>query len=525
MSTNILDLTNLPNSTVMNESSIGTEKAVQNQTGGFFWSKTGCTDVDDKIFIAVKNKNYTVINFMIENSMVGSYKCQDSNKKTILHYLIEDRKFNSKKALSSISKILTSSPSQVKKFINLQDNNGNTPLITAVSLGYNDIADLLINAGADKSKKNKEGLSVNTAKVASVAVPVDSAKAMEKLIGDFFNGEKPVIPDTIKAPENNPIKIDSAQLPSAFSATILTIQPEQQNTNSLPNRLSDTIAINNTNANALPNRLSDTIGATQNTNSLPNRLSDTIANTNTNALPNRLSDTIAMTNINTNSLPNRLSDTIATIGGGGVEQSIEDTDVLIKQYLANQPQTGGTCSNKPHSDTIATEELIKRVTPQFGGKNFDTRSTDLSRMISRQGDDIHKRVIEKIMKLMKLNEKDAKVYKAALWRQVTEKHPEIKSNLDKSLEMEKLTTKKNLDKIDFKKTKKEIEEHFAKKKANKKSKKPATKTSTKTSTKAPKKSSAKAVIKRSAKQESSDISDTSSAEYDTTVYSQTSESE
>jgi hypothetical protein len=100
-----------------------------------------------------------------------------------------------------------------------------------------------------------------------------------------------------------------------------------------------------------------------------------------------------------------------------------------------------------------------------------SRPRELSRLINNQATEIHNEVIKIIMKLMNVEEDIAKSYKAALWRMVKEKFPDIKSNLDKSVEMKKLATKKVLKTIDIDKYHKEVMEYRKKKAEKKKTKK------------------------------------------------------
>jgi len=56
---------------------------------------------------------------------------------------------------------------------------------------------------------------------------------------------------------------------------------------------------------------------------------------------------------------------------------------------------------------------------------------------------------------MNVSEDDARVYKHVIYYKVKEAHPELK-NLDRAIEVEKETTKENLESIDLKKSKKNM---------------------------------------------------------------------
>ena len=85
-----------------------------------------------------------------------------------------------------------------------------------------------------------------------------------------------------------------------------------------------------------------------------------------------------------------------------------------------------------------------------------------------QVDIIHKRTVEKIQAIMNVDSDTAKNYKAVLYRKVKEEHPEL-GGYDRAIEMEKLATKENLDKIDINKVTQEIREYMEKKKKERES--------------------------------------------------------
>ena len=104
------------------------------------------------------------------------------------------------------------------------------------------------------------------------------------------------------------------------------------------------------------------------------------------------------------------------------------------------------------------------------------------------------------------DKKLAGYYKAAVWRMINQKHPEL-SNFDRSVEMEKNITKELLKTIDVEKVGKEIEKYLSEKSESKKeaSKKEAPKKESKKE--APKKESKKeskkeATLKRQSKKNS-----------------------
>jgi hypothetical protein len=151
---------------------------------------------------------------------------------------------------------------------------------------------------------------------------------------------------------------------------------------------------------------------------------------------------------------------------GDVSTDDVDTDAFIQNVLkkfktastTGMPQLGGGSGKSVKgSRKINTYSEIS-----FGGASESDHSSvsEVARMIKRQATDVHERVIKKIMDIMRVNEKVARNYKAALYKMIKDKHPEL-SNYDRSVEMEKLATEKELKKIDIDKVTKEIEMHIS----------------------------------------------------------------
>lgn len=132
-----------------------------------------------------------------------------------------------------------------------------------------------------------------------------------------------------------------------------------------------------------------------------------------------------------------------------------NTDTFLDSVFGRieQPsaQTGGA---KKRSKKKSRRSRRSRSSSRSSSRS--TRSTKLGRLIARQGSDIHRTVIDKILKLLKLNKdkpedvEKARNYKAVLWNEI-KKNKKLVSNLDRSVELEKMTTLAKLKKIDPKK--------------------------------------------------------------------------
>lgn len=83
---------------------------------------------------------------------------------------------------------------------------------------------------------------------------------------------------------------------------------------------------------------------------------------------------------------------------------------------------------------------------------------EIERYISRQNDDLHNKVIKKIMEIMEVDEDVARTYKSGLWDMLKNKTGEAEWNklspITKSIRLDEATTKDILKKIDLKEAKK-----------------------------------------------------------------------
>lgn len=80
-----------------------------------------------------------------------------------------------------------------------------------------------------------------------------------------------------------------------------------------------------------------------------------------------------------------------------------------------------------------------------------TTSDQLGRLINRQIDTIHDEVLEKIKKIMKVDDDVARDYKSGLWNMLKTEDPDFNSKvgLDKAIQLRDSTTKENLKKINL----------------------------------------------------------------------------
>jgi len=343
------------------ENSFESENDTMAQEGGFFWSNSGNSKNDKNFLLAARTKDYGVVDFMVNHDMVSNLSSKDDNGSNVLHYLAHDYSTNPK-AKEVVSKLV--SRSDISSFINAKNNNGDTPLISAVKAGNMDLAEKLISAGADKTLKNNDGLYV--ASEYSEGSDQQAAQQLTESVNSMVN---------MFVNMDGNLDTESPNMPDHLSLTE-TVQYRRP-----------TYANNYSNNNDLSSSM-----------------------------------------------------------------SIKDTDAFLttleNKYI-NNGMSGG--SRKSGSRTLR----YYNFDASYEGSANDS---ELSRMIENQASEIHKRVVNKIMDLMGVDEVAARTYKAMLYSKVKEEHPEL-NNLDRAIEMENMTTIDNLESLDKNKFN-EIEKHI-----------------------------------------------------------------
>ena len=115
-------------------------------------------DCSSKIALKAFNNNDIKTALFVLDNIDESCSCcsQDDNCNSVLHHLVLN--CNNDECVRVLKQLLCRC--DVCQFINLQNNDGSTALHLAVSKNKNDIADLLIDASADISIVNNEGMVV-----------------------------------------------------------------------------------------------------------------------------------------------------------------------------------------------------------------------------------------------------------------------------------------------------------------------------------------------------------------------------
>jgi hypothetical protein len=132
-------------------------------------------------------------------------------------------------------------------------------------------------------------------------------------------------------------------------------------------------------------------------------------------------------------------------------------DNLIKEYgTGHNAQVGGKKYN--------TRQMKTYSDVQFTGGSPSSDSDELSRLVNNQASEIHDRTVKRIMELLGADMVTAKAFKALLYKKTQKEKPEL-NNYDRAVEMEKLATLEELEKIkkDQKSAVEEIKQHISEK--------------------------------------------------------------
>lgn len=393
--------------------------------GGFFSFLSGSTKVEKAALEAAKEKNLAVVEFMIDKELISSFNVQDKDGYTILHYLISVPNPN----LKLIGKL--TKRSDAKKFINKQNKDGDTPLILAVKSGHHDLCTLLINAGADKTIKNKNGLHVDT----------ETEDNLNK-----NNNDNDVMVGTFK---QSPLFEFSAS-PKEVGEILEPIKrlfnkrKEQMQFTSepAPIQLTDTQQMTSSATEEFIQKIKKQINGNDSYGQL-------------NKLPSDTDETIKRLN-------SFIADKHQAGGSCGCDGS-HNTENLISAIENHfNSHTGGAKKNK--SKKSGKSNGVRKIKSYVdSGLESEDRGTELSRVINNQTSEIIDRAIKTIQTILTENKKDfkgiktdeetARAIKSIIWKSLREKNPDMKSALDIAVEMEKLVTKDYIKQIDAKQVK------------------------------------------------------------------------
>lgn len=414
-----LNLSEVTTDTINNLSDISfsTNTSQNKQDGGFFSLFSGSSKIDKAVLDAVKEKNFAVVEFMIDKGLISSYGTQDKDGNTLLHYLVSVSNPN----IKLIEKI--TDRSDAKSFVNKQNKDGDTPLILAVKSGHHDLCSALIEAGANKSIKNKSGLHVDTETEEIFGKPSLDVEPLSKSspLFEFMVSPKQVgeILEPLKKLFNrNKQQMTLSSEPGSIQLTE-TQQRSSNDTEEFIKKLQQQMNVS---------------GVNEQENKLPQDTEETI---------NRLNKFIGENK--------QTGGSCNTCGN----QDTENLVTAIENYFATGGAKRTAQKTKKSVGTRKVKSYLEAAIPA-------TRGTDLSRVINNQTTEIINRVIKTIQTIINDNKSDfkgiksdedtARAIKAIIWKSLRDTDPD-KPALDIAVEMEKVVTKDYIKKIKSKEIK------------------------------------------------------------------------
>lgn len=390
--------------------------------GGLLSGIFGESKLTKAVLEAARLKKYDVVEFLVDKDIFTSYAAQDEKGNTLLHYLVCVPNPNMK-LIEKISK-----KSNAKSFINKQNKDGDTPLILAVKSGHHDVCSQLIESGADKKIRNKEGLHVDTETemVSSHKLPAQPASKLT------VQPLEPISP---------PFKMEATGeearriLDPIFNLLKRKRQEEYPGNTSEPR----------TGSIELTEKGSAQHQVEPDTQDFAEKLEREL-NSNKNSKMDQELDALF------ERPPQRGGD----CGAGDTDRLIN----AIEKYFDNN-QTGGAkkrSSKTGKSGHRRIRNVDSAIESEVPSKlNGNDRGSELSRIINNQTEEIIARALKSIQQVitdnktvfkgLKGDEETARAIKAVLWRTIKEKNPDMKSALDVAVEMEKLINKDSLKEI------------------------------------------------------------------------------
>lgn len=457
----------------------------------YLFSKGGSNHTVEA-FNAFNNNNIDLALYILNNN---NFNCnsQDINGNTILHHLVNNCTEHDK-CVKLINRVLEFP--NIEDFIDLQNNYGQTPILVAVLNNNDEVAEILDNAGADKTIKDNDGNFVKHDE--------DSEKNVNKTnIVNIFNIN----------PNNNDntsdfmrkIRNDRSDLSSTLNE--MPIFKKYNN-----NKMSDSSLIDITDTDNFINILKNKYNNDNNvfkpqnfqvsdTSVLPPFNIEVINNNNSNSETSPVNHSLNSDKQRLMNEPTSDDDSNKTITSS---ESINTDDLLKAIDEIQGKQTGGSKkSNK--NKVMGYRNLIFNNDSNEDGKKknkinisndydllynsdseFGNMNNELSRMMRSQKDEIHQKVINMIMGLLdkgvlekdsvalEATERNAKLIKAHIYKYISEKNPQM-GGLDKIIMFNKMTQQEIIDLVnkmpDLDKLEKEIQKHIADKQTSKPNKK------------------------------------------------------
>ncbi len=386
-----------------------------------------------QIFTAFEKKDFSSASTLILAN-INDLSGENANGQTVLHLLVSESK-NIPNYDELLNKVLLS-PS-ISKIINKQDANGNSPLHIAVMNNDYGTCDRLIMAGADMKLKNKAGLHIEVEKNKEAGL-TDTAASLTSATMKNYDANSTATDTLAMRTSNSSYTVGSRGMPDAMTQT----QQHSENNNVSSVSHASSVFIKKGGVTSVSSS-SKTESATSSNKDEPGILGNLInflTRPFRNTTEASTSTAVSISNVTTTQKGGSETESASMVENNLVNTS-EFIDELVSSFKNNQnitlsQQTGGKKKSKSKQ---------KRMTRSSESEEMSEMS-ELSRMIQNQATEIHTRTITKIAELLGISEEEARVYKAYIYGQVKNEHPEL-NNYDRAVEMEKRITKDYLESI------------------------------------------------------------------------------
>lgn len=438
--------------------------------------------IKNKFKLALEKKNIPVIEFMVNEQLIDNFDIKTMNNENVLHVLCKNSHLleNKQKIFSNLLPI-------TKKIINEQDINGNTPIINAIGGGNNELCNMLEEHGADRHIRNNEGFYVSNIDSENSNISINNSINEDKHIN--YNKEFQV--SNINSDNTDIFSLNSEGFTSSNSF-INKKNTSYTKINNIPTTKTKTMSNiltpkttyeSNNFINAFKTKPQNKF-ISDNTDSLNSLDMNTSQNSSAyfDDLINKIKSNTDLTN---NKLDGGFKCDKQVINKQSINKGLDvnrnlsttevsvDTDKILNlivntQEKNNNNQSGGILTGKrmlkqnkvltsensySNSDHSSNSDISESKNKHKSA--FSNYARQLGRLIDNQKQQIFERIVNKIMKLLSVDNETARFYKTTLIIMAKRKNPNL-TGLDLANEVEKLATTDVLKKINIEDEKKII---------------------------------------------------------------------
>lgn len=323
-----------------------------------------CSCID--MFKAISNENLELILYILKQKNC-CFKCKNSEGNTLLHLLIPYYESN-EELKTEIDNILNGDCSN---FINIQNNEGQTPILLAVMEDNDILAEKMENVGADPSIEDINGNFVGS--------KVDNENSNK-------NSE---LEENTQSSENNYKPVDSESIPIQNVYNIFNIILENKKNNSLPDLTS--LGINDINETESNNSNMMNLNTDDFMNDIKNKIYDSLVKEKDNKLKqddsSSSSEYVEIPEMES-SVSSMNTDKFITLLDENKNPSffnysdIQDTDQFIS--ILRDKYSSQTSDKKPKVSNLNQNQNSNKITKNIKNMDSDTKTSDMDSSVNTQ---------------------------------------------------------------------------------------------------------------------------------------------